>query len=118
MAVCLLADHFLRRWEEDDTLMALLRVACTDQSGIDQLRALCSKQLVPAIAHLRGGDATESALRAALVASQMRGMAVTRYILALPPLAAMPHAEAVAWIAPTIERYLFADSPQRDLRPR
>lgn len=110
----LLADHFFRRWEEDDTLMALLRVACTDQSGIDQLRALFGAQLVPAIARLHAGDAGQAALRAALVASQMLGMALTRYILALQPLADMPHAEAVAWIAPTIERYLFWHSPQQE----
>lgn len=113
----LLADHFFRRWEEDDTLKALLRVACTDQSGIDQLRSLFSAQLVPAIAQLRGGDGAESGLRAALVASQMLGMAVTRYILALKPLASMPHAEAVAWIAPTLERYLFSDPAQHHDRP-
>lgn len=108
----LLADHFFRRWEEDDTLKALLRVACTDQNGIDQLRSLFSAQLVPAIAQLRGGGAAETLLRAALVASQMLGLAVTRYILALKPLADLPHADAVAWIAPTIDRYLFSDSAQ------
>lgn len=106
-----LAEHFFRRWEEDDTLMALLRVACTDQGGIDQLQSVFGAQMLPAIVSLRGGDAGESALRAALVASQMLGVALARYILRLGPLVALPHAAAVAWLGPTLERYIFADAP-------
>ncbi len=106
-----LADHFFRRWEEDDSLMALLRVACTDQGGVERMQSLFGAQVLPAIVALRGGDAGDCALRAALVASQMLGMALARYILLLKPLVALPRAEAAAWIAPTLERYIFSDAP-------
>jgi hypothetical protein len=47
-----------------------------------------------------------TAERAALIASQVLGMALCRYILRLPPLVAMPADEVVAWLGPTLQRYL------------
>jgi hypothetical protein len=47
-----------------------------------------------------------TAERAALIASQVLGMALCRYILRLPPLVAMPAAVVVAWLGPTLQRYL------------
>ena len=48
--------------------------------------------------------------RAGLVASQVLGMALTRYVLRLPPMAAMTREQLVAWVGPTLQRYL-TDSP-------
>jgi AcrR family transcriptional regulator len=44
--------------------------------------------------------------RTALIASQMLGLAVARYVLALEPLATAPAETVVAALAPTIRRYL------------
>ena len=41
-----------------------------------------------------------------LVASQMVGLILTRYVLALEPLASMPADAVVATYAPTLQRYL------------
>jgi hypothetical protein len=46
--------------------------------------------------------------RAGLIATQMLGLALCRYILALPPVVAMSHDETVAWLGPTVQRYLEA----------
>ena len=45
-------------------------------------------------------------LRASLVATQMLGLAVCRYVLRLPPVVEMSHDEIVEWLGPTVQRYL------------
>ncbi|MGA8209279.1 MAG: TetR family transcriptional regulator [Nocardioidaceae bacterium] len=53
----------------------------------------------------------EADRRIQLVLSQMSGLVVMRYLLAVEPLASMPAAEVVAWVAPTVQRYLDAPVP-------
>jgi AcrR family transcriptional regulator len=48
----------------------------------------------------------EAELRAQLVAAQMLGLVVTRYVLELEPLASLPRAQVVDLVAPTLQRYL------------
>jgi AcrR family transcriptional regulator len=48
----------------------------------------------------------EADYRAALVASQVLGLALTRYVLGLEPLAAASQDDLAAAIGPTLERYL------------
>jgi AcrR family transcriptional regulator len=47
--------------------------------------------------------------RAAIAASQMLGLALTRYVLALGPVAAASPDDLAAAIGPTLERYLTGD---------
>ncbi len=55
----------------------------------------------------------EADRRVQLVVSQMAGLVVTRYLLALEPLASMPAEEVVSWVAPNIQRYLDGPLPQQ-----
>jgi hypothetical protein len=57
--------------------------------------------------------ADEAERRVQLVISQMAGLVLTRYLLALEPLASMPPEDVVAWVAPTIQRYLDGPLPDR-----
>ncbi len=50
-------------------------------------------------------------VRIPLVASQIIGLIVTRYVVALPPLALMPSEDVVARVGPTLQRYLTGDLP-------
>jgi AcrR family transcriptional regulator len=106
----LLAEHFLERWESDDTLMALLRAGVTNEAAADRLRQIFAAQLGPAIAQLTG-DGPGAATRAGLVATQTLGLALCRFVLPITPVALMPRETLVAWIAPTIQRYLTAADP-------
>jgi hypothetical protein len=38
-------------------------------------------------------------------------MALARYVLRFPPAAAMTREEVIAWVAPTVQRYLTAEQP-------
>ncbi|GAA5138367.1 TetR/AcrR family transcriptional regulator [Pseudonocardia adelaidensis] len=105
-----LATHLLDRWEDDNGLQILLRTATTDDDAAERMRSIFAGQLAPQIAALTG-DRASAATRAGLVATQALGVALCRYVLRLPPVVAMSRAEVVAWIAPTIQRYLVGKPP-------
>jgi AcrR family transcriptional regulator len=100
-----LVTHFLNRWEGDGTLLALLRGAITNDVAAERMRDIFGTQIVPVAARIVP-DPEEAARRVGLVSSQMLGFALCRYVLRLPSVAAMTRPEAVAWLGPTIERYL------------
>ncbi len=67
------------------------------------MREIFAAQLAPTLRELKVHD---PAMRAGLIATQVLGFALCRYILELPPIAAMSHDDAVAWLGPTLTRYL------------
>jgi AcrR family transcriptional regulator len=103
------AAYFLERWEDDDSLQALLRVGATNEAAAARLRAIFADQLAPVVARV-ARPGVDVATRAGLVASQVLGVALTRYVLRLPPVATMGRDELVAWIGPTLQRYFTADA--------
>lgn len=100
-----LVRHFLARWEGDETLVALLRAASTNPGAAERMRGIFADQLTAAVATSTIDPAT-TAQRAGLVASQILGLAFTRYIVRLPPMADTAPEELVSWVAPTLQRYL------------
>ena len=69
--------------------------------------------------HVRHHPASEDAeLRATLLGSQLIGMAIARYVIALPPLSTASTAELVAAYGPTIQRYLTGKCELSDFRAR
>jgi AcrR family transcriptional regulator len=101
-----LVAHFLERWERDETLLILLRAGVTNDTAAERMRSIFATQLQPVIGHVTDDDGP---VRAALVASQILGMALCRFVLAFPPLATMTRQEVVASLGPTIQRYLTGD---------
>src|SRR5262245_24587286 len=97
--------HFLDVWEADDALKVLLRSGVTNEAAAERMRAIFAAQLAPMIVEFTG-DRTLAPVRAALVGSQVLGMALCRYILKLPPAVALTTDEIVDWLGPTIQRYL------------
>ena len=45
-----LVEHFLDRWEGDETLMALLRTAVTNEAAAERMQAIFATQMAPLIA--------------------------------------------------------------------
>lgn len=104
-----LVGHFLERWESDDILLALLRAAASNEAAAERMRTIFAQQVGPTVARLAGGS--EPATRAGLIGSQIVGFALCRYVLRLPPVAAMGRTEAIGWLGPTIQRYLTGSAP-------
>lgn len=103
-----LARHLLHRWEEDDVLIALLRVAVTNPAGVERVQEVFATQIVPTVRAVTP-DPARAQTRAALIASQVLGLALTRYVLRLPAVVALSAEELVAWLGPTLQRYLVQD---------
>ncbi|OAH15261.1 TetR/AcrR family transcriptional regulator [Streptomyces jeddahensis] len=105
-----LVSHFLDVWEENEVLTALLRVGVTNAAGAERMQGIVKEQLLPVVRQACP-DQREAPARAALVASQILGMALTRYVLRFPYAAALSREAIVDWLAPTVQRYLTADKP-------
>ncbi|MEU6624314.1 TetR family transcriptional regulator [Streptomyces litmocidini] len=105
-----LVTHFLERWEHDEALTAMLRVGVTNEAGAARVQAIFAQQVGP-VARGVCPDPADAPRRAALVSSQILGMALARYVLRLPPAVEMTPEEIVAWLGPTVQRYLTAEEP-------
>jgi AcrR family transcriptional regulator len=101
---CALVRHFLDRWEGDEALVILLRSSATNEEAAQRMRQIFGTQLRPLVATL-APDA-EADWRSGLIATQMIGLALCRFVLRLPPVVAMSRDEVVENFGPTIQRYL------------
>jgi AcrR family transcriptional regulator len=101
-----LVRHFLERWEGDEALVILLRSSATNDEAAQRMREIFGGQLQPLVA--RVVPESEAAARAGLIATQILGMALCRFVLRLPPVVEMSRDEVVEWLGPTIQRYLGA----------
>jgi AcrR family transcriptional regulator len=88
----------------------MLRSATTSPQAAAMLREFASEAILGRIAEVAGrsgrGDAE---YRAALVASQVLGLALTRYVLELGALSSASTDDLAAAIGPTLDRYLTGD---------
>lgn len=101
-----LLEHFLELWEGAEStqgMAVLLRSAASNDFAAAKMREAFLAQVMPVVAAL--GDPATAGRRAGLVSCQLIGLAMCRYVLALPPVVALSHAELVASIAPTLQRY-------------
>ncbi|MEU7582233.1 TetR family transcriptional regulator [Streptomyces sp. NPDC041068] len=106
-----LVTHFLDIWEGNGVLTALLRVGITNQAGAERMQGVFKEQILP-VAHEVCPDPAEAPTRAALCASQVLGLALTRYVLRFPATVALTREEITDWLAPTLQRYLTAERPE------
>jgi AcrR family transcriptional regulator len=86
--------------------VALLRSALSNEWTVRLLREFLVSQVLRRVLDGLDLDPAEAPLRSALVASQMAGLAMTRYVIKLEPLASAPPEAVVAALGPTVQRYL------------
>jgi AcrR family transcriptional regulator len=103
--------HFIVGVLEDtaarSVLTGMVRAAASEPEAARMLRELISRRVFAAITASLGADDAE--LRANLVGSQVVGLVVARYIVAVEPLASLDPDQLVAAIAPNLQRYLVDD---------
>ncbi|KKC03680.1 TetR/AcrR family transcriptional regulator [Mycobacterium nebraskense] len=99
-----LVRHFLERWEGDEALVILLRSSATNGEAAQRMQEIFVTQIRPLVASFV--PQSDAGVRAGLIATQILGMALCRFVLRLPPVVEMSRDEIVDWLGPTIQRYL------------
>ncbi|MCV7123527.1 TetR/AcrR family transcriptional regulator [Mycobacterium lacus] len=102
-----LVRRFLERWEDDagyEPFLTLWRSAAIHP----QARKVLHDSLAGPIAERVAADygVGDAELRVELVASHLAGLAFARYQLKIEPVASTSVDDLVAWLAPTVQRYL------------
>ena len=103
-----LVPLFLEVWGPHGSFLPLLRAAATNRAAADALLAVFVERVAPALTAVTPDRGAE---RAALVGSQVLGIAVGRHILGVPPLVAMDEAALIGWLRPVIAHYLSGPGP-------
>lgn len=102
-----LVKHFLEIWEGSDSapvLTVLLRSAASTEMAAEKLRDIFASQVLPTLSL---SDEPDKAIkRAGLISTQLLGLALSRYILKLPPVVGMSHEEITASVGSVIQEYL------------
>lgn len=88
-------------------MLAVIRTATTSEAGAAMLREFLDRNILQRISSELSPD--RAGLRAGLVASQMAGLLMARYVISLPALATAPAEEIIAAVAPNLQHYLNGD---------
>jgi AcrR family transcriptional regulator len=108
-----LVRRIIQRWDEGDTYEPLLTV--WRSAAIQPLaRKLLHDTLAGPVAQRIGAEfAVDNAeLRVELVTVHLMGLAFARYQLRIEPIASVGIDDLVAWIGPTVQRYLTGPTPE------
>jgi AcrR family transcriptional regulator len=101
---------FTRTWDDRqlrDPIITLLRAAATEPRAAELIDDVLRARLFGPLLAALGSDRPE--LRGNLAASQLVGLGMARYILGFEPLASARSDRVIAWVAPTVQRYLVGD---------
>jgi AcrR family transcriptional regulator len=89
--------------------VALMRSALSHEWTARLMREFLTTQVLRRVVRMLDLDPKEAPLRASLVASQVAGLAMVRYVLKIEPLASAPPDVVVKAVAPNIQRYVTGE---------
>lgn len=101
---------FLTLWDgagNGGAMAAVLRSVTTHEMAARMLREFVTRAILRPVVERVSPD--RHAERGSLVASQLIGLGLMRYVVRLEPLASAPREQLVATVAPTVQRYLTGD---------
>jgi AcrR family transcriptional regulator len=107
-----LLSSALAAWSVPETrsaFLGMLRSAVASDRAAAMLREFATEAILGRVAQAASSGGADVDFRAALVASQALGLALTRYVLQLGPLVQASDEELAAAIGPTIDRYLTGE---------
>ncbi|UZX05367.1 TetR/AcrR family transcriptional regulator [Arthrobacter sp. CDRTa11] len=108
----------LRLWESpaQHSLVAFLRGTIGSKAKTLLLREMVTRTILSRIMAGVPGAPQDVALRANLVATQMVGLMLVRYVVRLEPLASASPEDVVALIAPNVQHYLTGELKVGELK--
>lgn len=101
-----LTRFFVEAWDSPagSPLIAVIRSVVGNEEAAALMRDFVSREVLGRIA--RALDLDQPQLRASLVATQLVGLAMLRYVIRLEPIASARVDDIVTWLGPTLQRYL------------
>ncbi|MHA7984209.1 TetR/AcrR family transcriptional regulator [Rathayibacter sp. CAU 1779] len=107
-----LVTRLVEVWDAHSSVVsALLRSAARNKTMAAQMRSFILDRAVHPVVARFSPDEAEVDTRSALLASQLTGVILTRYVLRWEPLASADPSWVVDHIAPTVQRYLTGPLP-------
>ena len=103
----LMIRNMLNVWDNEEDrapLVAIVRTAMSDDQAATMVREFATKEILGVIVKAARSDNQE--LRVTLLASQVFGLLIMRYIIKLEPLASTDPETVARAIGPTFQRYL------------
>ena len=88
-------------------LLGIIRSATTDPVAAGMARRMLAEG--PFLALARSVDLPDAETRATLAGTQLIGLAISRYVIGLEPIASMSADDLATAVGPTIGRYLAGD---------
>ncbi|MET0699858.1 MAG: TetR family transcriptional regulator [Mycobacterium sp.] len=105
-----LVGTLLAAWADAEvgpTLRAIMLTAAHEPSTREKLRRVVEGSLM-GVSQI-GADEQDRRIRSGLISSQMMGFALMRYVWKIEPVASMSDDQAIAAIAPNLQRYIEGD---------
>jgi len=101
-----LVSFFLETWDSPagGSLLALIRSVVSSDLAADLMREFVTREVLGRLAVAIKLDHPQ--LRAGLVATQLVGLAMLRYVIKVESLAGASRGELARWIGPSVQRYL------------
>ena len=101
-----LVTFFLETWDSPagSSLLALIRSVVSSDLAAELLREFVTREVLGRLAVAIQMDQPQ--LRASLVATQLVGLAMLRYVIKVEALKSASREELAGWIGPSIQRYL------------
>lgn len=100
----------LNTWTDEEVgpiLRAVVLTAAHEDKTREKLRLIVERGLIGG--STLGADEEERLRRSGLIATQLIGFALLRYVWKMEPIASMPEDDVVAAIGPNLQRYVEGD---------
>jgi AcrR family transcriptional regulator len=102
-------EGFLTMWDlaegTGSSFVSCVGAMAASPAVADAMREFVRARVWQHIAPVEGESEETTDARRALVASQLMGLATTRYVLRVPPISTASPSEIGRWVGPTLERY-------------
>ncbi|HET7415757.1 MAG TPA: TetR family transcriptional regulator [Arthrobacter sp.] len=106
-----LVRTLLGLWESplQPALLTLIRSTIGSKRQSALMREIFKRRILSVVMAGTTDDDGQQDLRGALVASQILGLVIARYVVRLEPLASLPVEDVVRQVGPTVQRYLTGE---------
>ncbi|GAB3245051.1 TetR/AcrR family transcriptional regulator [Arthrobacter pigmenti] len=106
-----LVRTLLQLWESplQPALLTLIRSTIGSKRQSALMREIFKRRILNAVMSGTEYDDGQKELRGSLVASQILGLVIARYVVRLEPVAALPVEDVVGQVGPTVQRYLTGE---------